>query len=322
MPVHSPRRAAAMGALLLAASALLPSRAWAESRWGADYFPNVPLITQDGKTVRFYDDVLKGKMVVVDMIYTHCKYSCPLETAKLAQVQRLLGDRVGKDIFFVSITLDPERDTPEVLKEYAQKFRARAGWTFLTGKKEDIKLISRKLGLLSLDQAPVNRDGHTPELMVGDVPTGQWMRNSAVDNPRFLAATIAGVMDGWRGYRPTGSYAQASEYHKSRGEYLFSTRCSACHAIGQGDGVGPDLRGVTQARDRAWLVRFIARPDKLLAEKDPVATALFEKYRQVTMPNLSLGPDDVEALVAWLEQGDRTRAAGAARSAATATLSR
>jgi protein SCO1 len=322
MPVHSPRRAAAMGALLLAASALLPSRAWAESRWGADYFPNVPLITQDGKTVRFYDDVLKGKMVVVDMIYTHCKYSCPLETAKLAQVQRLLGDRVGKDIFFVSITLDPERDTPEVLKEYAQKFRARAGWTFLTGKKEDIKLISRKLGLLSLDQAPVNRDGHTPELMVGDVPTGQWMRNSAVDNPRFLAATIAGVMDGWRGYRPTGSYAQASEYHKSRGEYLFSTRCSACHAIGQGDGVGPDLRGVTQARDRAWLVRFIARPDKLLAEKDPVATALFEKYRQVTMPNLSLGPDDVEALVAWLEQGDRTRAAGAARSAATAKLSR
>jgi protein SCO1/2 len=311
-----------MGALLLAASALLPSRARGESRWGADYFPNVPLITQDGKTVRFYDDVLKGKMVVVDMIYTHCKYSCPLETAKLAQVQRLLGDRVGKDIFFVSITLDPERDTPEVLKAYAQKFRARAGWTFLTGKKEDIKLISRKLGLLSLDQAPVNRDGHTPELMVGDVPTGQWMRNSAVDNPRFLAATIAGLMDGWRGYRPTGSYAQASEYHKSRGEYLFSTRCSACHAIGQGDGVGPDLRGVTQARDRAWLVRFIARPDKLLAEKDPVATALFEKYRQVTMPNLSLGPDDVEALVAWLEQGDRTRAAGAARSAATAKLSR
>jgi protein SCO1 len=77
--------------------------------------------------------------------------------------------------------------------------------------------------------------------------------------------------------------------------------------------VGPELAGVTHARDRQWLARFIARPDKLLAEKDPLATALFQKYGQVTMPNLSLGPEDVEALVAWLEQGDRTREATAAR---------
>ena len=66
--------------------------------WGADYFPNVPLVTQDGKTVHFYDDLLKGKAVAIDLIYTHCVDSCPLETARLAQAQRILGDRVGKDI--------------------------------------------------------------------------------------------------------------------------------------------------------------------------------------------------------------------------------
>jgi protein SCO1 len=70
------------------------------SPWGANYFPNVPLVTQDGKTVHFYADLLKGKMVVINFIYTKCRDSCPMETAKLAQVQRLLGDRVGRDVFF------------------------------------------------------------------------------------------------------------------------------------------------------------------------------------------------------------------------------
>jgi protein SCO1 len=89
------------------------------SPWGANYFPNVPLVTQDGKTVHFYADLLKGKMVVINFIYTKCRDSCPMETAKLAQVQRLLGDRVGRDVFFYSISIDPERDTPAELKEYA-----------------------------------------------------------------------------------------------------------------------------------------------------------------------------------------------------------
>ncbi|HEV8493776.1 MAG TPA: SCO family protein, partial [Candidatus Angelobacter sp.] len=74
----------------------------ADSRWGANYFPNIDLTTQDGKTVHFYDDLVKGKIVAIDLIYTTCQYSCPLETARLAQVQKMLGDRVGKDIFFYS----------------------------------------------------------------------------------------------------------------------------------------------------------------------------------------------------------------------------
>ncbi|HEV8181552.1 MAG TPA: SCO family protein, partial [Candidatus Angelobacter sp.] len=107
----------------------------ADSRWGANYFPNIELTTQGGKTVHFYDDLIKGKIVAIDLIYTTCQYSCPLETARLVQVQKMLGDRVGKDIFFYSITIDPKNDTPAALKAYAEKFHAGPGWTFLTGKK-------------------------------------------------------------------------------------------------------------------------------------------------------------------------------------------
>ena len=131
---------------MLATSALitLVSSAAGSSgpHWGADYFPNVPLITQDGTTVHFYDDLLKGKIVAIDLIYTHCVDSCPLETARLAQVQQMLGDRVGKDIFFYSISIDPKRDTPAVLKAYSEKYYAGPGWLFLTGRPDDIELIS------------------------------------------------------------------------------------------------------------------------------------------------------------------------------------
>ncbi len=99
----------------------------ASARWGANYFPNVVLTTQDGKQVHFYDDLLKGKIVVIDLIYTHCVNACPLETARLVQVQKLLGDRVGKDIFFYSISIDPKHDTPKVLKRYARSFTLAQG---------------------------------------------------------------------------------------------------------------------------------------------------------------------------------------------------
>src|SRR6266853_5419331 len=161
--------------LLAGALAILSARpVSADSRWGANYFPNVELTTQDGKTVHFYDDLIKGKIVAIDLIYTSCEYSCPLETARLAQVQKILGDRVGKDIFFYSITIDPTHDTPKVLKAYAEKYHIGPGWTFLTGKKADIELISKKLGLYS-EPDPNDRDGHTPSVLIGNEPGGQWM---------------------------------------------------------------------------------------------------------------------------------------------------
>src|SRR6185437_3489867 len=279
-------------------------------RWGADYFPNVPLVTQNGKTVHFYDDLLKGKIVAIDLIYTHCVDSCPLETARLAQAQKMLGDRVGKDIFFYSITIDPKRDTPKVLKEYAEKYHVGPGWLFLTGKPADIDLISKKLGLYS-DPDSGNSDGHTTQLLVGNVPGGQWMQNSATENPRFLANIIGNFIDGWKHRQglPSASYASAPELKfKSRGQYLFTTRCAACHTIGHGVRIGPDLLGVTEVRDHAWLTHFIQKPDEMLAAKDPLATLLFKKYKQVQMPNVRLGPEDVQNIIEFLEQQSKNPA--------------
>lgn len=288
--------------IIFASSLLLPHEASAGNRWGANYFPNVPLTTQDGKTVHLYDDLLRGKSVVVNLIYTHCQDSCPLETARLAQVQHMLGDRVGKDIFFYSISIDPENDTPEALKDYAEKFHAGPGWLFLTGKKPDIDLIGRKLGLYS--DPLLNRDGHTTDLMIGNEPTGQWMRNNATDNPRFLFLTISHLVDGWNGRKPEAakSYAEAPRLNISdRGQYLFATRCAACHTIGHGVFIGPDLLGVTNTRDRTWLAHFIQKPDQMLANKDPLAMSLFKQYKEVRMPNLRLGPEDTEFVVRYLE---------------------
>jgi len=123
--------------------------------------------------------------VAINLIYTSCKDECPLETARLVQVQQLLGDRVGRDIFFYSISIDPTRDTPAVLKAYAEKFHVGLGWLFLTGKEDDIKGVAKKLGL-SRRRDALTRDGHSASLMIGDEAGGQWMRNSAVDIPRFL----------------------------------------------------------------------------------------------------------------------------------------
>ena len=270
------------------------------NRWGAGYFPNVLLVTHEGKTVRFYDDLLKGKSVAVNIIYTSCTNECPLETARLAQLQRLLGDRMGRDIVFYSISIDPAHDTPDVLRAYMDKFDVGPGWTIITGRAEDIRVVTKKLGLSRYSDA-ANKDGHTASLMIGDVAAGQWMRNSAVDNPQFLANTMA-TFFGWRDVARGKSYTEAQPLVVGQGEYLFASRCSVCHTVGQGEKMGPDLLGVTARRSREWLVRYIQMPDQVLASGDPIATELSEKYRGARMPNVSLGGADVAAIVVYLER--------------------
>jgi protein SCO1/2 len=269
-------------------------------RWAARDFPNVQLTTQDGQKVRFYDDLLKGKSVAIDLIYTNCKDECPLETARLVQVQKLLGDRVGKDLFMYSISIDPKNDTPEVLKEYADKFHAGPGWEFLTGDENDIQSIAKKLGM-PYDIDTLNGDGHGPMLMLGDEPTGQWEERSAEDNPRFMAAQI-GTFFGWQSDEPAPSYAGAKPLDIDRGGYVYQTRCVGCHTIGQGDSVGPDLAGVTARRDSQWLSQYIQDPNQMLQDHDPIASALYEKYRRVRMPDLGLEDDDVSAVIAYLDR--------------------
>jgi protein SCO1/2 len=271
------------------------------SQQGGRHFPNVELITQHGKKVRFYDDLIKGKVVAINLIYTTCRYSCPLETARLVQLQKMMGDRMDKDVFFYSISIEPETDTPEVLKAYAEKYHVGPGWLFLTGKPADIKLLSHKLGLDSLPSAD-DPDGHTPHLLIGNEATGLWMKNSALDNTRFLAMKIE-HLTGYASPNLTTvkDSTTASKLNIDMGQYLFATRCAACHTIGNGDKIGPDLLGVTNVRDRAWLARMIVDANKMIEEKDPIATALFKKYKEIRMPPLGLPEADVNILIEYMK---------------------
>src|SRR5262249_9587502 len=105
------------------------------------YFPNVALRTHEGKAVRFYDDLIKGKIVTLNVMYASCEGVCPGVTANLVKVQRLLGDRVGRDLFMYSITLKPDKDTPDVLRDYVRMHNIGRGWTYLTGTRDDIELL-------------------------------------------------------------------------------------------------------------------------------------------------------------------------------------
>jgi protein SCO1/2 len=322
------KRRVGASTLFIAVLAFLFVRDVAADGPNNSHFPNIELITQDGKKVHFFDDLIKGKIVAIDLIYTTCHYACPLETARLTQVQKKLGDRVGSDIFFYSISIDPEHDTPEVLKAYMEKFHVGPGWTFLTGKKEDIDFLSKRLGLYS--DPSVNADGHVPHLLIGNEATGQWIRGSALDNPSFQARMIGDFLDNYKHIKPAEPASTADGHpleNFDRGQYLFGRDCIACHTIGHGDKIGPDLRGVTQARDRKWLARMIQKPDQLLSENDPIATALLKKYNNVRMPNIWVSDSEMGLLLGYIEAQTAARDKEAAdksdpaavKSAATGT---
>jgi protein SCO1 len=152
------------------------------------WFTDVELLTQDGAKVRFYSDVLKGKTVVVNAFFTTCTSVCPPMNRTMEKIQQALGDRVGKDVFLVSISVDPVTDTPPRLKEYAQKFHARAGWTFLTGKKENVDWALYKLG-----QYVENKDDHKTVLIIGNETTGLWKKAFGMAKAEDLIQLVEGV---------------------------------------------------------------------------------------------------------------------------------
>jgi protein SCO1/2 len=128
------------------------------------------------------------------------------------------------------------------------------------------------------------------------------MKNSALDNTRFLAMKIQHLMGyGSPSLDNERNSTTAAKLNINMGQYLFSTRCAACHSIGNGDKIGPDLLGVTNVRDRAWLARMIVDSNKLLEEKDPIATALFKKYKEIRMPPLGLPETDVNTLIEYMK---------------------
>ena len=284
------------------------------SVWGADYFPDVPLVTQDGKKVRFFSDLIKGKVVAIAFIYTNCPDMCALETARMREVQRILGDRVGRDVFIYSISIDPAHDTPEVLKRYAEKFQVGPGWLFLTGTEADTTLLRKKLGVYNEEDRVEKLQEHDLSSVIGNQATGQWMKVSPYENPYVLATQLGSWLHNWKiAPEYKRDYADAPKVRNiSKGEELFRSRCSSCHTIGVEEAaktklrpIGPDLLGVTWKRDRTWLTRWMKEPNKMLAEKEPLAIALFAEYNKVAMPNMGLNDKDIQDLFGYIEEESR-----------------
>ena len=189
--------AGAMGATVLPAAhapaALPAARGVKESRRERlrRHFPNVPLRTHDGRSVRFYDHLVKGKKVIINFTYASCSKTCPTTSANLARVQELLGDRVGRDIFLISLSVDPERDTPDVLAEQAKRYNARKGWTFATGRLQDIDAIRRRLGVYD---SPDLLD-HTGMLTFGNEPEARWGGVPSLDTPKNIVNAVLRRVD-------------------------------------------------------------------------------------------------------------------------------
>lgn len=290
----------------LTGAAALAAALWtggaAAGQWDESYFPNVPLVTQDGEEVRFYDDLVDDRIVVVNFAYTDCPDICGLSTARMGQIVDWLGDKVGRDVFVYTISLDPEVDTPEKLKAYAEAFGAGPGWTFLTGTRENIDTVRFKLGERSESLAE-----HRSDMVIGNDRTGQWRRTSLMGSLVVATTDILELDPDWRPPTRTAvvrapAEASALNSEDKRGEALFLTGCAACHTIGNGVRVGPDLGGVTLRRDRGWLVDFLRAPDLMLESGDPVAVALDAAFPVARMPNLDLGPTDVADLIHYLDR--------------------
>lgn len=186
---------APLATVVTARAGSLFDRSWAtkssREKLQARYFPNFELTTHEGKKVHFYDDLIKDKIVVINFMYAQCEGVCVPVTQNLKRVQSLLGKRVGRDIFMYSITLKPEEDTPEHLKHYVQMHRIKPGWTFLTGKPDEVNTLRRKLGF-SDSKVKLDKDltNHTGMIRYGNEPHQWWAMCPGQANPPWIVESI------------------------------------------------------------------------------------------------------------------------------------
>lgn len=164
------------------------------------YFPNAVLRTHEGEPVRFYDDLIRGKTVAINMMYATCEGICPRSTGNLLEVQDALGERLGRDVFMYSITLQPEKDSPEVLKEYVEMHGVKPGWLFLTGAKRDIETIRYRLGFYDSDpEVDGDKSAHTGMVRIGNEALDRWAMAPALGPVDQIVKTIEWL----GGARPT-----------------------------------------------------------------------------------------------------------------------
>ncbi|MBW2705467.1 MAG: SCO family protein [Deltaproteobacteria bacterium] len=146
---------------------------------------DLELMTQDRKRVKFKSEVIADKLVAMTFIYTTCTTVCPVYNTIFTQLQDLLGQRLGKDVVLVTMTLDPARDVPRRMKKEANKFGAKPGWIYLTGKKQNVDQVLRGLDAYFPDFTQ-----HPPMAIVGDGKTGTWKRFNGFPQPEHLLAMI------------------------------------------------------------------------------------------------------------------------------------
>jgi protein SCO1 len=147
--------------------------------------PDATVYNQNGRRLNFYTDLIKGKTVAINFIFTTCTTICPPLTATFRRVQQQLGERVGGDIALISISVDPTTDTPERLHDFAANFKAGPGWTFVTGDKAEIDSLLRALGA-----AVTDKNDHTPTILVGNDAANNWTRTYGLSSPTALVKII------------------------------------------------------------------------------------------------------------------------------------
>ena len=170
-------RSAAFAAILIVASTPVSAEPSAADQAAADakardYFSTVELIDQNGDPRKFYDEVLKDNVVVISFIFTNCQSACPLMTRNLTMIRDMLREDERRAIQFVSISIDPLRDTPSAMKEFAQKHDAdNGGWLWLTGQPDDVNYVTKRLGSYTDDP-----EAHTTTLLAANVPNAHWTK--------------------------------------------------------------------------------------------------------------------------------------------------
>jgi cytochrome oxidase Cu insertion factor (SCO1/SenC/PrrC family) len=147
--------------------------------------PDTVVYNQHGRKLNFYTDLVRGKTVAINFVFTTCTTICPPLTATFRKVQQELGERVGRDIELISVSVDPTTDVPQRLKEFSAKFKAAPGWTFVTGSKPEIDQL-----LVALGAATANKNDHTPMLLIGNDAAGYWTRTYGLAPAATLVKVI------------------------------------------------------------------------------------------------------------------------------------